>query len=293
MDKIIVLAHAKINLTLDVIGRRSDGYHNLRSVMQSIALADELEFTKAKAGIEIETDLNLASPQDNLVWKAASLFFASVGITPQVRIKLSKQIPIAAGLAGGSADAAATLWALNKLFHTKLTLPQLQKLGSKLGADIAFCLQGGILLAEGIGNILTPLCQLEPFYLILIKPQYDISTKAIYQSLTPDLFGDHYTQKFLDDLQQGKNPIIQLGNCFEQVTCTLVPEIETWQQRLAQAGSIMSLMSGSGPTVFGVFTTLEHAKKFYSQWHKKCWMVVTAPVHSGLSEGEGGSYNED
>jgi len=283
MRSIKVKAHGKINLTLDVLGRYSSGYHQIRSVMQSIALADILRVEMADAGLDLQAEISSLPTRENLAYRAAELFFTAAGLPGGARIILEKNLPIAAGLAGGSADAAAVLWALNRLYHTPFSLPELQKLAVKLGADVAFCLQGGTLLAEGIGEQLSELPAIGPFEFVLVKPNPSISTKQVYQTLEENAYGDRYTGKLVAALQQGKEITCCFGNILEPISTSLVPEIALWRERLVQAGAEASFMSGSGPTVVGVFTLRKPAVEFVRRWQSQCWMAVTQPWPVGIS----------
>lgn len=283
MEAIVVRAHGKINLTLDVLKRRCDGYHEIRSIMQSIALADTVEVGKADAGIDLKVNINFAKPEDNLAYQAAKFFFAAAKIEGGASIRLEKQLPLAAGLAGGSADAAAVLWALNYLHGEPFVLEELQSLGKRLGADVPFCLQGGTQLAEGIGEKLTPLPQIPEYHLVLVKPEQSISTKQVYQALEPKHFGDNYSHRMVQALQHQQDFTDCFGNVMEQVSIAFVPEIKLWRERMLDAGASASFMSGSGPTTVGVFTSLVKAEQFIRNWEHQCWMTVTKPYNHGIS----------
>lgn len=283
MNAIAVKVHGKINLTLDVLRRRTDGYHEIRSVMQSIAQYDRLIIRKAQTGIELVTKTEFTEPENNLAYKAAELFFSAVSLHAGVKIELEKNLPISAGLAGGSADAAGVLWSLNKLYQTNLSLTQLQVLAQELGADVPFCIQGGTLLAEGIGEKLSLLPALPDYAIVLVSPNYSISTKEVYQALTPSMFGDNYTTGLINALDQKQNITDCFGNVLEQISSSQVPEIKVWQQRLLESGAESSIMSGSGPTVMGVFTSKELALQFLNKWNKQCRMTLTKPWNTGIT----------
>lgn len=287
MNAIVLDSHAKVNLTLDVLNRRQDGYHEIRSVMQSITLADRLILTKCASGINLKTNFQFVAPNQNLVWKAATLFLETLKIEQGVTIDLTKNIPIAAGLGGGSGNAAAVLWGLNELFESHLSLAELQKLGKQLGADVPFCLEGGTMLAEGIGEKLTTLPAAPQYFLVLIKPNQSVSTATVYQSLTSEMFQDRFSTPLIEALQT-EAPIHQfLGNCLEQVTSSLIGEIDIWKIRLLENGAKASLMSGSGPTIIGFFTSENLATQFCQQWGQSCWMTITSLCDRGLSVVEG------
>ncbi|HKM17521.1 MAG: 4-(cytidine 5'-diphospho)-2-C-methyl-D-erythritol kinase [Firmicutes bacterium] len=283
MQSIVVKAHGKINLSLDILDRYSNGYHQIRSVMQSIALADKLTVSKTAAGIDLQVNISSIPAQENLAYKAAQRFFEAASLTQGARIILEKNLPIAAGLAGGSANAAAVLWALNQLYGTPFCISGLQKLAVKLGADVAFCLQGGTLLAEGIGEQLTELPLVDCFEFVLAKPNPSISTKEVFQALKPSDFGDRYTSRLVQALRQGEDITRYFGNALEPISTSFVPEIGLWRERMVRAGAKASMMSGSGPTVVGVFTSRRLAAQFVAGWQDQCWMAITKPWVAGIS----------
>lgn len=253
MEKILETAYAKINLGLDVVGKRSDGYHEVRMVMQSVGLADTLEFIEAE-GLKLDVlGSNLDSGADNLACKAAVLLAREAGINPNVHIKLHKKIFLAAGLAGGSSDAAAVLRGLNKLWGLKLSATDLRVLAAKLGSDIPFCIEGGTALAEGRGEIITDLPQSPEMVIVLAKPKIEVSTAWVYGNYQanevlekPDIDG------IIAALEVGNADALltSCGNVLESVTINKEPVIATIKQRMVRAGAAYALMSGSGPTVF-------------------------------------------
>lgn len=249
---------AKINLGLDVIGKRPDGYHDVRMIMQSINLYDSITITKTKSPkITVKTNLSyLPTNENNLVYRAADLLISEFNITDGVFINLEKHIPVAAGLAGGSSDAAATLLGINKLFRLGLSKRELMQRGVTLGADIPFCLLRGTALSEGIGEVLTPLPPMPKCHIIIAKPDISVSTKYVYDNLTldettvhPDIDGmvELLTEQDLHGIAN------KLSNVLEQVTVTKYPIIREIKQFLIDHGALNSLMSGSGPTVYGIF----------------------------------------
>ncbi len=284
MDTIVVKAQGKINLSLDVLGRRDDGYHNIRSVMQSIALYDRLKIRKTNSDIKLITNFNFTSTTNNLAYRAAQLFFSATNIKAGVSIELEKGIPISAGLGGGSADAAAVLWCLNQLYKTNLSIEELQNLAYILGADIPFCLQGGTLLAEGIGEKLSLLPPMPDCVIVLVKPSYSISTQNAYQQIQPSMFGDYYTTPLIGALEENLKIADCLGNILEEVGIKQVPEIQLWKERLLKRGALGCLMSGSGPTVFGIFASQKPALEFLEEWQdQQCWMTATRPWNAGIT----------
>ena len=266
MDKTITReAYAKINLGLDAVRRLPNGYHEVRMIMQTVGICDVLTFTKAEAGIHLQVD-NEELPVDgnNLICKAAKLLMETTGVTGGVRITLEKHIPIAAGMAGGSTDAAAALLGINELYEIGYDMEQLKALGVKIGADVPYCIQGGTALAEGIGEVLSALPAPPECYLVVAKPDINVSTKFVYENLRanelpyhPDIDG------MIEALKQGnlKGITDRLGNVLETVTVPAYPVIQRIKDRLLEAGAEGALMSGSGPTVFGIFTKEAQAKQ--------------------------------
>lgn len=264
MDSIKLKAMAKINLGLDVVRRRPDGYHDVRMIMQSINLYDSITITKTKSPkITVKTNLSyLPTNENNLVYKAADLLISEFQITEGVYINLEKHIPVAAGLAGGSSDAAATLIGINKLFRLGLSKRELMKRGVKLGADIPFCILRGTALSEGIGEVLTPLSPMPKCHILIAKPDISVSTKFVYENLKlnedtihPDIDGmvNLLTEQNLLGISK------KLSNVLEQVTITKYPVIHEIKEFMIKHGALNSLMSGSGPTVYGLFEDKELA----------------------------------
>jgi 4-diphosphocytidyl-2-C-methyl-D-erythritol kinase len=273
MNSITVKAYAKINLGLDVLRKRPDGYHDVYMIMQSLDLHDLITINKVREeGIAIRTNLSfLPSNQDNLIYKAAALFLQTHGIREGLSIELEKNIPVAAGLAGGSSDAAATLIGLNKLYQTGMSLEQLQKLGVKLGADIPYCLMLGTALSEGIGEVLTILTPMPACWVLLVKPDISVSTKYVYENLKlnetsihPDIKAMTVSLENKDIYGLTKN----MDNILQSVTIKDYPIISDIKDKMKELGALTSLMSGSGPTVFGIYQNRTMAKKAYSYFKK-------------------------
>lgn len=259
-DSLTIKAPAKINLSLDVTGRRENGYHDLRMIMQTIDLYDELTFRKtADPGIHFSMNKELPDripPEKNLVWKAAKLLQERCHITDGLDIYLEKNIPAAAGLAGGSSDCAATLLGVNELCELGLTLGELCDIGVSLGADVPFCLQKGTMLSEGIGEILTRLPNLSPLWALLIKPDISVSTGYVYTHLKLDEITDRPdTEHLIDCIRRHDDVSLahRLSNVLETVTIPEYPVLEELKQFLRDNGAIGSLMSGSGPTTYGLY----------------------------------------
>lgn len=265
MERIARKAYAKINIGLDVLRRREDGYHELKMIMQTIDICDDLVFERtAEPGIVIHTDRDeLPVDGNNLIYKAADLLFREKGITEGVRITLTKRIPIAAGMAGGSSDAAATMRGLNELFGMGYSIQELQKLGVKLGADIPYCLVGGTMLSEGIGEILTPLPTPPDCFLVVAKPDVNVSTGFVYGNLHADKLTYHPDiDGMIEALHEGSLSGItdRLGNVLETVTIREYPVVEELKGLMRSMGAENALMSGSGPTVFGIYKERETAE---------------------------------
>ena len=264
MKSIKLKARAKINLGLDVLGKRPDGYHEVRMVMQTVGLYDRIIIRKTKEkGIKIVTNLSfLPVNENNLVYKAASLLMEEFHIEEGVYIDLNKFIPVAAGMAGGSSDAASVLYGINRLFDLKLSSQQLMERGVKIGADVPYCIMRGTALAEGIGEKLSRLAPVPDMYLVIAKPPISVSTKQVYESLDmnkeiehPDIDGiiDAINQKDVNAIAA------KMGNVLESVTIPLYPVIDKIKQDMIRLGAVTAMMSGSGPTVFGVFCNKEKA----------------------------------
>lgn len=265
MDSIRIRAYGKINIGLDVIKKRDDGYHEVKMIMQTVNLFDKLEIYKTNVPkIKISTNLfYIPNDENNLVYKAAKLLFDEFHITNGIRINLYKHIPVAAGMAGGSSDAAATLYAVNKLFNLGLTNQELMERGVKIGADVPYCLMKGTVLATGIGEKLTRLPTMPNCYVVIIKPAFSISTKKVYQSLNIDEIEHHPD---IDGIIQAieRNDLYTIAskmeNVLESVTVKKYPVLDEIKNVMKNYGALGSVMSGSGPTVFGLFDDIRKAK---------------------------------
>lgn len=250
-------AHAKINLGLDVIGKLPNGYHEVKMVMQTVGIYDELTFCRTENGIMVTTDSEeLPIEEDNLIYKAANLMKDTYHIREGIHIHLQKNIPIAAGMAGGSTDAAAAMKGISRMFGLDTSLLELMKLGAAIGADVPYCVIGGTALAEGIGEKLTPLEPAPECYVLVAKPDINVSTKYVYEHLDvagiekhPDIDG------MVEAIGKGslQGILDRMENVLETVTIQAYPVIDTLKQRMKELGAVNSLMSGSGPTVFGIF----------------------------------------
>ncbi len=265
MDDISLKALAKINLGLDVVRRREDGYHEVRMIMQTIHLYDRIDIVKTKEkDIQIQTNLSfLPVNENNLIYKAGRLLMDEFGITDGVSVKLDKRIPVAAGMAGGSTDAAAMLFGMNRIFDLGLTKKQLMERGVKIGADVPYCIMRGTALAEGIGEELSALPPMVKCPVLIAKPQISVSTKFVYQNLKLDDDTIHPDIDLLIDDIKAKDLYSiakHMGNVLETVTIPNYPVIDEIKQHMMVHGAVGAMMSGSGPTVFGLFDDEETAK---------------------------------
>lgn len=257
-----IKAYAKINLGLDVIRRREDGYHEVRMIMQNIGLHDTLSVEPIAEGIQISVgDADLSTSEDNLIYKAAKLLMDEFSIKEGVSIDLKKNIPIAAGLAGGSTDAAATMIAVNEIFDLGLSREELMERAVKIGADVPYCILGGTAIAEGIGEKLTRIKACPECFVLIAKPEAGVSTAHVYKSLKLDSIVHPDIDGIIEGINKNDISIVadRLGNVLESVTIAEHPVIDEIKKIMIEDGAIGSLMSGSGPTVFGIFTDDEKA----------------------------------
>ena len=265
-------AYGKINLGLDVLRRREDGYHDVRMIMQTVGIFDRVDLVrKEEPGIEVETNLYyLPTNENNLVYKAAKLLMDEFQVQEGIQIRLRKFIPVAAGMAGGSSDAAAVLFGVNKMFRLGMSTEQLMERGVRIGADVPYCILRGTALSEGIGEVLTKLPAVPQCQVLVAKPGINVSTKFVYENLHandlrpeqhPDI--DGMIQAIKD--QDLKKIAGKLGNVLETVTVKEYPVIQEIKDKMVEFGAIGSLMSGSGPTVFGLFTNPKAAQQAYEE----------------------------
>ncbi len=263
-QKITETAYAKINMGLRILGKRDDGYHEVSMVMQSVGLADEI-IIEAGTGIEISTNVEgLSCGADNLAYKAAALLAKEYGITPNVHITLNKKIFMAAGLAGGSSDAAAVLRGLNKYWQLNLLDDKLEALAAELGSDVPFCINGGSAIAKGRGELILPLPDMPETYVVLAKPKnLDISTAWVYKNFNKGRVMNnpciwHLAEKVP---RGGKAMRPYMGNVLETVTIPAHPQIAALKTAMLNAGAYFAMMSGSGPTVFALADDMATAEK--------------------------------
>ena len=287
MKQVELKALAKINLGLDVLGRRENGYHDVRMIMQSIYLYDIVKIEKKdEPGIEVMTNLHYLPIDDkNIAYKAAKLLTDEFDLKQGVKISLDKHIPVAAGLAGGSSNAAAVLFGMNKLFGLHLSQKAMMERGVTLGADVPYCIMRGTVLAEGIGEELSTLPQMPKCTILIAKPPISVSTKVVYEALDalevvehPDIDG------IISGLNEGslEKVAASMGNVLEGVTIKDYPVIEDIKDAMKECGALNAMMSGSGPTVFGIFRERKNAKKAQALIREKglARQVYITNVHS-------------
>lgn len=261
MNRIQMKALAKVNLGLDVIRRREDGYHEVKMIMQTVRLYDRIILEKTQKGISMETNLSfLPVNEQNIAYRAAKMLMDEFHIQSGLHIKIDKHIPVAAGMAGGSTDGAAVLYGVNKIFELGLTKRQLMERGVKLGADVPYCIMRGTVLSEGIGEILTPVPSLPDCHILIAKPPVSVSTKHVYENLKLDKIEKHpdidgmVEALRIEDLHGVTQ---RMENVLETVTIPEHPEIQQIKDLMIKDGALNALMSGSGPTVFGIFDDRE------------------------------------
>ena len=287
MDSIRLKARAKINLGLDVLGKREDGYHEVRMVMQTIGIYDRLILTKIPEE-EIRITSNLAFlpvNENNLIYKAIKLLKDEYHFPGGVSVDLNKFIPVAAGMAGGSTDAASTMFGVNRLFGLNLSMGKMMELGVRLGADVPYCVMRGTALAEGIGEKLTRITPVPHMWILIAKPQINVSTRLVYEQLDmggiqkhPDIDGIIRAIEAQDVVRIAQS----MGNVLENVTVPLYPLIETIKQDMLSHGAINAMMSGSGPTVFGLFPNEKEIRRAYDALKQSglAKNVYTSDIHN-------------
>lgn len=268
MDRVVTKAYAKINLGLDVIRKRPDGYHDVKMVMQTVDLYDVLSVCKKEEDtITISTQhADLPVNEDNLIYKAIKLMKDTYGMEGGVHVDLVKNIPIAAGMAGGSTDAAAAMRAMNELFEINRPLKELEQIAVKIGADVPYCIQGGTVLSEGIGELLTNLPNAPQCILLMAKPDISVSTKYVYENLNlPQLTKHPDIDAMVLAIKNGdmQGMLEPMDNVLSSVTEEKYEIIGTIKKTMEKQGAIKAMMSGSGPTVFGIFETMVQAAGAY------------------------------
>lgn len=287
MDKLQLKALGKINLGLDVLGKRENGYHDVRMVMQTLYLYDAVTLIKEETdGIEIESNLYfLPKDENNIAWRAARLLMDEFHIEGGIRIVLEKHIPVAAGMAGGSSNAAAVLYGMNRMYELGLSQQELMDRGVTLGADVPYCIMRGTVLAEGIGEILSPLPPMPRCQILIAKPPISVSTKAIYQALDSKEIEEHPDiDGIIDGLK--KQDLHQvagaMGNVLEDVTMEMHPVIGKIKNCMLEHGALGAMMSGSGPTVFGIYDDKNKIRTAMSRIKKQglAKQIYIANVHN-------------
>ncbi|MCI8767016.1 4-(cytidine 5'-diphospho)-2-C-methyl-D-erythritol kinase [Schaedlerella sp.] len=291
MRQMDLKALAKINLGLDVLGRRENGYHDVRMVMQSVYLYDNVRLeAREEPGIELSSNLYyLPDDTGNIAYKAAQMMIEEFHLEGGVRITLDKHIPVAAGMAGGSSNAAAVLFGMNRLFGLELTRQELMERGVQLGADVPYCILRGTVLAEGIGEKLTVLPSIPKCAVLIAKPPVSVSTRVVYEALDskeivkhPDIDG------LIRALEEGslKHAAACMGNVLEDVTIPKYPVIREIKQEMMEAGALNAMMSGSGPTVFGLFENKIKARNAQERIRRKALakQVYVTNVHNARRE---------
>lgn len=286
-DSVRLRAFAKINYALEVRGRRPDGYHDIRSVMQSISLADEVEIERGGESFDLHVEpegTEIGPPEKNTIYRAWLALCRLTGDDLPVRVRLRKRIPAGAGLAGGSADAAATLVGLGELFGLRLDEGEVRELALRVGADVSFCLAGGTALGEGVGDILAPLPSSPAHYLVLAKPERSTDTGAVYR-LHDDLAArpGNYVRSVTDALRAEDLAALArfVGNDLASVTEKLVPEVKVLRERLLDLGALGAGMTGSGTAVYGIFETEAEARSAAGSIFAP-FVAVCEPVTAGV-----------
>jgi 4-diphosphocytidyl-2-C-methyl-D-erythritol kinase len=281
LRRLVLRTSAKVNLALEVLGKRPDGYHELVTLLQAVELFDRL-ILEEHDGLALTTnDSGLPTDERNLVIRSVRLFQDATRSSRGVRITLDKRIPVAAGLGGGSSNAAATLWGLNRLWKLRWPVARLVELATQLGMDAPFFLRGGRALATGRGEILTPLPSAPSLALVLVNPNFPLSTREVYDRVPPDLVGDGSSTRALVEALATRSTTrvaASLYNTLEAVVLPVYPVIARIKSALLGAGALGAVMSGSGPTVVGVARSLEQAKQIRARLTRgawSCWAVRT------------------
>ncbi len=288
MSYLELKAHAKINLSLDVLGKREDGYHELRMIMQTVALHDTVQLEAVPDGIVLECSTGwVPVDRTNTAWKAAELLKCKFNIKSGIKIRIIKRIPVAAGLAGGSSDAAAVLRGVNELFALGLSPDELRQLGKQVGADVPYCISGGSMLAEGIGEKLTKLPDFSGIDIVLIKPRISVATSWVYGNLQVMEISDRErpdTELLSDALNKRNIRVVaeNMKNVLESVTIPKHAIVQNAKDRLLEFGALGSMMSGSGPTSFGIFPDEKSAVEAFGKLSgDKRWECIRTKTIGG------------
>lgn len=262
-------AYAKINLSLDIIGKQENGYHILKMIMQSIDLYDIVSVEKAVEGISLTCNKSYIPTDDkNIAYRAAKLFIDRYKVESGVKINIVKNIPVAAGMAGGSTDGAAVLKLMRDLFKPKVSNKELEEISVEIGADVPFCIEGGTVLCEGIGEVMTKLQPFKDKILVVVKPNFGVSTKEVYKAFDLDKVAKHpETEELIEAIKKDDLDFIcdNMKNLLENVTLNKYPLIKQIKRELMSMGAKGAMMSGSGPTVFAFFDDMLQAQRAYEQ----------------------------
>lgn len=281
---ITLKAYAKINLTLDVIGKRENGYHDVEMIMQQVDLYDLVTVSKSEDHQMIHltcSDEFLPTDHMNIAYRAADLMQKTFNLKSGFDIHIEKNIPVAAGLAGGSTNAAAVIKAINQLCQLSLSMDAMKEIGFKLGADVPFCIQGNCAIATGLGEILEPIEGLKHAFIVLVKPNFGVSTKEIYQNLNWETIEEHpNTSAMVSALAKDNRYLVNhlLCNVLEKVTFERYPRVQMLKQFVRRYGPDGLLMSGSGPTIFAIYKNYErakHAVKSLKKHYPQTYLVMT------------------
>lgn len=282
MESIKLKAYAKVNLSLDILGKRDNGYHEVEMIMQQITLHDDVMIKKIDQGLTIHTNCHYVPDDErNIAYKVASKIIEKYSITSGVHIEIDKKIPVAAGLAGGSADAAAVVKGLNQLFELNMSLEEMKAIGVMYGADIPFCIAGGASVARGIGEVLEDIPSLKRVWMVLVKPPIGVSTASIYKALDVNHIQKHPdTQKLIGGMYDNDFRMVSecMYNVLEEVTSKKYSVIQEIESKMREYGALGSMMSGSGPTVFGIYKNYKKAEdafKNLKRKHKEVFLVQT------------------
>lgn len=288
MREVRLRAYAKVNLALDVVGVRPDGYHELRTVMQSVSLADEVEIGRTCGGFELQVEpphADVGPPEKNTAHRAWRLLCDRLGEKLPVRVTLRKEVPAGAGLGGGSTDAAAVLRGLDALFDLGLPVEELRDVASGIGADVPFCVSGGTALGEGVGEVLSPVPAPPDHRLLVVKPRRGADTAEVYRAFDASPAGEKAADRVLSALRSGDLAALAgtLGNDLAPVTKAMIPEVAELERRLLEAGALGASMTGSGTAVYGLFRD-EDAAARAGEGIGAAFVGVCAPVPRGSEE---------
>lgn len=269
----LLKAYAKINISLDVVGKREDGYHLLKMIMQSIDLYDEINLNKIESGIEITCNKQyVPTDERNIAYKAAKIFLDKYKIKGGVHIDINKNIPVAAGLAGGSTDGAAVLRGLAKLYDVHVSPKKIMKLGLSIGADVPYCIMGGTALCEGIGEKIRKLKPFRNNILVLVKPKFGVSTKEVYKNFDITKVYKHpRTESLIEAMKKGNLEYVSsnMKNLLENVTLQKYSSLRNIKEKMVGFGAMGAMMSGSGPTIFAFFEDMPKAQKCFLNMKKE------------------------